>query len=83
MSLHRYFEFALASTGLEIELCIQREQLEIVTMRLARRGTWAVVTDFGKIVSTLLGAVGQTRVLAHAFGQAAQVDKARDMAFSP
>ena len=57
----------------EIELCVQREQLESVVMMRTRGGSaGSPVADDSALIFTLDGAVGQPRIRRHPFGKFAR-----------
>src|SRR6476646_1066210 len=52
-ALHRLFYFLPASAWFEIQLSLERVELEKIAMRFARRRTRTVVSDPAKVVATL------------------------------
>ena len=66
----RLFYFLPARARFEIELSLERIELEKITMGFARRRTRAVVTDLAEVVAALALAARQFVNLVHALGQA-------------
>src|SRR5712692_4799715 len=64
-------DVGLGRARFEIRLCIERVELEKITVRLARRGTWAAVANFSEIISPLTRAAWELLLLRHPFGDLA------------
>jgi len=69
MTLHGTFEVWFGGSGLQVELCSERIQLEIIAVWCARRGTWTPIADLAKVVASLQRSGGKLFLFFHSFWQ--------------
>src|SRR5271157_5353658 len=75
MALHGTFEVWFGGSGLEVELCVERIQLEIIAVGLARRGTWTAIADLAKVVASLQRSGGKLFLFFYSLGQFSRVGR--------
>src|ERR1700740_961410 len=67
VSLHRAFQFALGSAGLETQLRVERVDFEKVAVRLAWRRARTTVPDLAKVIPPLQRPVGKLLLFLYPF----------------
>src|SRR5258708_21509019 len=71
MAFQGAFDVGLGRAGFEIRLCIERVELEEITVRLSGRGTRAAVANFAEIISPLTRTAWELLLLRHTFSELA------------
>jgi hypothetical protein len=59
VALHGTFEVRFGAPGVQVELCVERIQLEKIAVWFARRRTWTAIAGLVKIVASLQRAAGK------------------------
>jgi hypothetical protein len=73
MALHGAFDVRFGGSGFQVELGVERIQLEIIAVRLARRRAWTSIADLAEVVASLQRSAGKLLPFFHVLWQFSRV----------